>query len=444
MLLRKAAAGGPSFGRSLVVSTLGSVPGAGLGLIAAKLLNGSSNPETAGAVKALMAAAGGAIGGATAREIDGHYDSRLWDEQGRKLRRKPRELALDESAGRILGSATGLNMPKSASTDQVVQQLLAAKNHSAAKRYTRKQAILRQLLSRHGGDFYVDSPDPRYPGLTHAPSGFRIHAPKSVAALATGDSSGLQSAPERRKTAGMSAKHLTAVLVKLAAPTEKNDQYIMRMDPQSGNMVSEVNPLYDENTDARMSEYERGGGLQGFVGRHVPTAAKFTLPGMVAQGTTALLNGAGDLRQNRDYYYNRYIKGQSDGGGVSRKTYYDNEKDPWNQKHDATEAWGADPTKGFMNNLARSGVRGMLNVWHAGERWAAPDADKENTWNGMGYWSSTGTKDTNKPKTLPAQPNYVPTWSVPGGAGAPAWKGTAPKPIGGGSESAVAYPSLPR
>jgi 2'-5' RNA ligase len=68
-----------------------------------------------------------------------------------------------------------------------LDQLLQAKDHSDAKRYTRKHTILRKLLADAPEEFFIDSDNKAAnPGLTHKPTGFQIHAPRTVAAMAKG------------------------------------------------------------------------------------------------------------------------------------------------------------------------------------------------------------------------------------------------------------------
>lgn len=64
-----------------------------------------------------------------------------------------------------------------------VDDLRAAKAHSDAGRYTAKQSILRKVIGEHSGDFTVDDARAHHPGITHTPSGFKLHAPKTVARL---------------------------------------------------------------------------------------------------------------------------------------------------------------------------------------------------------------------------------------------------------------------
>lgn len=58
-----------------------------------------------------------------------------------------------------------------------VGALLYAKARSDRKDYGAKHRTLSCLLKRAPGDFYVDSRQGAFVGLTHRPSGFRIHMP---------------------------------------------------------------------------------------------------------------------------------------------------------------------------------------------------------------------------------------------------------------------------
>lgn len=69
---------------------------------------------------------------------------------------------------------------------ETLAALLLAQQHSDHRDYKAKHRILSQLLRQSPQDFTVDQPHPAHPGLTHLPTGFRMHAPFSLAALATG------------------------------------------------------------------------------------------------------------------------------------------------------------------------------------------------------------------------------------------------------------------
>jgi hypothetical protein len=65
-----------------------------------------------------------------------------------------------------------------------LQQLIEAKSESDRKNYAAKHAILRKLLTQYPDDFRVDAATGKYHGLTHNPSGFKIHAPRDIAGMA--------------------------------------------------------------------------------------------------------------------------------------------------------------------------------------------------------------------------------------------------------------------
>jgi hypothetical protein len=59
--------------------------------------------------------------------------------------------------------------------------LLEAKARSDRRDYGGKHDVLRRLLTSRPGEFLVDSDDGRgILGLTHTPTGFRIHLPKDA------------------------------------------------------------------------------------------------------------------------------------------------------------------------------------------------------------------------------------------------------------------------
>jgi hypothetical protein len=57
----------------------------------------------------------------------------------------------------------------------VLAKLLEAKSHSDNKRYDRKAAILRELMAKAPQDWKIDDPKPKYKGVTHMPTNFRLH-----------------------------------------------------------------------------------------------------------------------------------------------------------------------------------------------------------------------------------------------------------------------------
>lgn len=59
----------------------------------------------------------------------------------------------------------------------VLGHLRQAKMHSDRRDYTSKHQVLKHVLQSHPHEFEVDNPAGKYHGLTHKPSGFKIHAP---------------------------------------------------------------------------------------------------------------------------------------------------------------------------------------------------------------------------------------------------------------------------
>jgi hypothetical protein len=63
---------------------------------------------------------------------------------------------------------------------EALPTLLKAKEHSDKKQYNRKTALMILLLQSKPDEFVVDQEDPHFPGVTHVPTGFRIHVPKDI------------------------------------------------------------------------------------------------------------------------------------------------------------------------------------------------------------------------------------------------------------------------
>jgi|688.fasta_scaffold284668_1 hypothetical protein len=63
----------------------------------------------------------------------------------------------------------------------VLKMLREAKEHSDNKRYEHKARILRQLMSQSPQDWVIDDNKPKFKGVTHKPTNFRLHAdPRSI------------------------------------------------------------------------------------------------------------------------------------------------------------------------------------------------------------------------------------------------------------------------
>jgi hypothetical protein len=63
---------------------------------------------------------------------------------------------------------------------EIIRKLREAKEHSDAKRYDRKNAILRELMNKAPGEWHVDDPVSYHMGITHAPTKFRFHADPKI------------------------------------------------------------------------------------------------------------------------------------------------------------------------------------------------------------------------------------------------------------------------
>lgn len=83
----------------------------------------------------------------------------------------------------ILNDLWGFSFDKRAAVadESVLEALLRAKKYSDDKNYGRKQEVMDLLLKRYPGDFFIDSRGPnRFSGITHGPTGFRMHLPSST------------------------------------------------------------------------------------------------------------------------------------------------------------------------------------------------------------------------------------------------------------------------
>lgn len=62
-----------------------------------------------------------------------------------------------------------------------LKKLKEAKRFSDVRDYNNKNKILAELLKKHPKEFKVDSiTDNKYVGLTHKPTRFKIHAPRTL------------------------------------------------------------------------------------------------------------------------------------------------------------------------------------------------------------------------------------------------------------------------
>ena len=73
-----------------------------------------------------------------------------------------------------------LGLSKIAKSMQL-KKLIEAKQMSDKRDYGSKNTILADLLKNYPNQFKVDSAlDNKYVGLTHKPTGFKIHAPRNL------------------------------------------------------------------------------------------------------------------------------------------------------------------------------------------------------------------------------------------------------------------------
>jgi len=61
-----------------------------------------------------------------------------------------------------------------------LNNLLEAKDHSDKKQYGAKHRIMALMMYKAPDEFLVDSDDGKFLGITHAPTGFRMHLPKNI------------------------------------------------------------------------------------------------------------------------------------------------------------------------------------------------------------------------------------------------------------------------
>lgn len=62
----------------------------------------------------------------------------------------------------------------------MLTQLLLAKTLSDRRDYKGKHIRLRQLIDKYPDDFVIDSQQGDIAGVTHIPTGFKIHSPNRV------------------------------------------------------------------------------------------------------------------------------------------------------------------------------------------------------------------------------------------------------------------------
>lgn len=81
---------------------------------------------------------------------------------------------------RMLGKNASFDLEKVAKSLQL-KKLIEAKSMSDKNQYGDKNDILKDLFAKYPKEFKVDSHlDNKYVGVTHKPTGFKIHAPRNL------------------------------------------------------------------------------------------------------------------------------------------------------------------------------------------------------------------------------------------------------------------------
>ncbi len=63
---------------------------------------------------------------------------------------------------------------------EALPTMLKAKEYSDNKQYNRKAELMLLLMQARPDEFIVDQDDDKFPGITHTPTGFRMHVPKAI------------------------------------------------------------------------------------------------------------------------------------------------------------------------------------------------------------------------------------------------------------------------
>lgn len=85
----------------------------------------------------------------------------------------------DHNAVKQAAQQAAAQMP--GGSPSIVEQLLAAKKESDRNNWSDKHKLLRSLLLKHPETFEIDSSGSHVIGITHKPSGFRMHIPRAMA-----------------------------------------------------------------------------------------------------------------------------------------------------------------------------------------------------------------------------------------------------------------------
>lgn len=152
---------------------LAAIPASGL--LAAGVTHDPANPlreKTRAGLTGLLAAAGAVGGGAIGRSVLPGNDMATWGGAG--LGGLVSYLAARRALKKVFGSH------EKSAAGPVLLGLQEVKGFSDRRNYRAKHTRLRQLMEKYPSDFYVDSQSGNIVGVTHRPTGFKVHAPMHV------------------------------------------------------------------------------------------------------------------------------------------------------------------------------------------------------------------------------------------------------------------------
>ena len=116
-----------------------------------------------------------------------------------------------------------------------IQKLHDVKALSDKGNYDQKTRHLRDLIAAHPDEFFVDSEDKGFTGLTHRPTGYRYHLPQMAVPLAL-------RAPKALPMVEQKADSMVDFGDKVAAPLPKVDSYIRPVPAVKNGQLSQVDP----------------------------------------------------------------------------------------------------------------------------------------------------------------------------------------------------------
>jgi len=77
-------------------------------------------------------------------------------------------------------NASNPGVPPKTAKSSILLKLLAAKGSSDNRDYAKKHSIMRELMTQRPADFEREPPEKGIQGITHKPTGFRLHLPQRV------------------------------------------------------------------------------------------------------------------------------------------------------------------------------------------------------------------------------------------------------------------------